>query len=424
MSVPKLKKIKRILLLIPDISTLGGVQIRTAKTLRHATSRDVAYECLTLRNQGRGDHLDEVHSRVMVYEDTPDRILATLRSWDPIDTVVIFPNNTLRGIDKELRAVLDRFPLVYVGSGQLAYHLQDSKILRDRPYCEKLRVTKVVLLSELDKLTYNQFGCYGQIVGFNPVEPRPTNSYSLEKNQYFGYVGRIDFFARGAERLIDIAKALREIDRGPLKIFTVSNPKNSPQFAEFQSLLTEQGCRDDIDMELDVTDLDRLFADIGVLILPSKKESFGNTILEAYSYGIPVISSTYAPGPSTLIEHDRTGLLIERYDIDSLVATFAGLSDERRLVMSARAFEKHKSYAMDHYFDHIERVAEDALRDFDGENRVNVYPELRLLESLHTKRPDKRPNKRPNKRRKRPLKRGIKKLRRAFSACQRMLHLS
>ncbi len=372
--------LRRIVLTIPDLSTLGGVQIRTAKTLRHAAGRACDYVGLSLNWEKAGTHVQDIASSVMVFQRDREKVLQSLRQWSPSDTVIVFPNNSLRGIDAELRTELDRFPLVFVGSGQLSYHLQDSAALVDGSYCQNLKVTKLIVLSKLDSMMYAQFGNHDTVVGFNPVETRSANSYSPEKNRYIGYVGRLDFRTKGCDRLLDICRAVRDLGRGPLHIYTVTNPRNSPDFSAFMQLVKEHGLANDIHFAFDKTDLDTLFSSLQVLVLPSRKESFGNAILEANSYGVPVISSAYAPGPATLIDHNRTGLLLDRFDRDSLTAALAALTPDRLRDMSSEAFAKHHNYSMQHYFDHLEAVGSDALASFTGKNLTKVYPVLEPIE--------------------------------------------
>jgi glycosyltransferase involved in cell wall biosynthesis len=372
--------LRRIVLMIPDLSTLGGVQIRTAKTLRHAPGRACDYVGLSLQWEKEGAHVQDIASNVLVYQRDRDKVLHSLRQWSARDTVVVFPNNSLRGVDAELRAELDRFPLVFVGSGQLSYHLQDSVALVDTAYCQSLKVTKLIVLSKLDSMMYSQFGNYDTVVGFNPVETRSANSYDLATNKYVGYVGRLDFRTKGCDRLIDICRAVRDLGRGPLHVYTVTNPRNSPDFATFMSLVAEHGLSNDIHFVFDQTDLDTLFSSLQVLVLPSRKESFGNTILEANSFGVPVISSAYAPGPATLIDHDRTGLLLERFDHASMTSTLSALTPDRLAAMSREAFAKHRGYSMQHYFDHLETVSSEALASFSGQNLTKVYPTLEPVE--------------------------------------------
>lgn len=53
---------------------------------------------------------------------------------------------------------------------------------------------------------------------------------------------------------------------------------------------------------------DAFYALADVFVCPSRRETLGNVILEAWNHGLPVIS-TETPGPMELIEEGRTGLL-------------------------------------------------------------------------------------------------------------------
>jgi len=59
------------------------------------------------------------------------------------------------------------------------------------------------------------------------------------------------------------------------------------------------------------TDFDRIYKQSDVVLSVAKEEGFGRTIIEAMSYGIPVIASSKAGGPSTIITHNNNGLLYD-----------------------------------------------------------------------------------------------------------------
>lgn len=366
-------QLKRLIFLVPDLSTTGGIQSRTRMVVTGSIQRSVEYICVSYR-RSNFQHI----SGNIVYEDAPDELIHLLNTWDPLDTAIVFPNNTMRHFPKRIRKEFNRFPLIFNGSGQLAYMLQDSTIIFDSEYVNNLKVTKHVLLSFMDQMTYSQLGIYNHILGFNPVKSRAKNTFDTNQNKYFGYIGRIDFYAKGAERLVEIAIALRDLKLGPLKVFTASNPKNSPQIDAFYALIEERGVKDDIDIIIDQTDNNDLYKELACLFLPSKKESFGNVILEAYSYGIPVISSVYAPGPAQLIEHGETGYLLEDFDVETIKHVLSLMDKKTLETLSKNAFEKHKDYRLDAYYDFIEGVGESAVSEFNGENLLPVYPKLTI----------------------------------------------
>ncbi|UWQ23105.1 glycosyltransferase [Jannaschia sp. W003] len=375
------RELRRIVLVVSDVSTLGGIQLRTLRTLRAAAGRDVEYLCLSLRDNGDGAHLEGLRGRVMVAEADPEGVRQTIEGWDPADTVVWFPNNALRGFDAPLREAIDRLPLVHVGSGQLAYFIQDSGALLDRDYVEGLRATKAVVLSRMDRQTYAQFGDHDRIVGFNPVATREENAFDPRgRNTRVTYVGRIDDRTRGGDRLLALARATREAGFPPLRVFTVSDPRNSPDLETLRASIRSNGAEELFDFVFDEIDHDRIFAEAAVLVQPSRKESFGNAIVEAYSYGVPVISSSYAPGPAELVEHGRTGLLLDDYRSETLVAALRSLTPETLVAMSAAAFERHRQYSMERYLAFVEGTSRGALAAFDGRNRLPVFPRMRSFE--------------------------------------------
>jgi glycosyltransferase involved in cell wall biosynthesis len=59
------------------------------------------------------------------------------------------------------------------------------------------------------------------------------------------------------------------------------------------------------------TDIAQFFSQIDLLIVPSRHETFGLVILEAWKYGVPVIA-TKTDGPMLLIREGENGVLVEK----------------------------------------------------------------------------------------------------------------
>lgn len=64
-----------------------------------------------------------------------------------------------------------------------------------------------------------------------------------------------------------------------------------------------------------------------VLVLPSLYEGLSNTLLEAGAAGVACIASDRGGNPE-VIEHGRTGLLVDPFDVDALSAAIARLRDD------------------------------------------------------------------------------------------------
>jgi glycosyltransferase involved in cell wall biosynthesis len=77
-------------------------------------------------------------------------------------------------------------------------------------------------------------------------------------------------------------------------------------------------------------DKDSLLRKTDIYVLPSYGEGMPMSILEAMSYGIPILS-TYVGGISELVEDGRSGFLIKPGDIDALRSNLRLLAEDRGL---------------------------------------------------------------------------------------------
>jgi glycosyltransferase involved in cell wall biosynthesis len=56
--------------------------------------------------------------------------------------------------------------------------------------------------------------------------------------------------------------------------------------------------------------LDQLYAGLDLFVFPSKFDTFGNVVLEAFSHGMPVLAYD-CKGPKDIVEHGRSGYLVD-----------------------------------------------------------------------------------------------------------------
>jgi len=59
--------------------------------------------------------------------------------------------------------------------------------------------------------------------------------------------------------------------------------------------------------------LDELYAGLDLFVFPSKFDTFGNVVLEAFSHGMPVLAYD-CKGPKDIVEHGRNGYLVDTVD--------------------------------------------------------------------------------------------------------------
>jgi phosphatidyl-myo-inositol dimannoside synthase len=77
-------------------------------------------------------------------------------------------------------------------------------------------------------------------------------------------------------------------------------------------------------------ELEQLFRDSHIFVLPSKNEGFGIAFLEAMAAGLPCIGANHGGTPE-VIEHGETGFLIEHGDVAQLIFYWRVLMDSAPL---------------------------------------------------------------------------------------------
>lgn len=100
-------------------------------------------------------------------------------------------------------------------------------------------------------------------------------------------------------------------------------------------------------------EIEKYFAALDVHVLPSYREGFGSVIIEAEAMEVPVIV-TAIPGPLEAMCPGKTGLTVQKQDVDSLLDAMVTLHDDAQLRKSlgktgrqyvAERFEINEFYA-------------------------------------------------------------------------------
>lgn len=99
-----------------------------------------------------------------------------------------------------------------------------------------------------------------------------------------------------------------------------------PERASLEALARELGIADRVDMAGWRADTGALLAAASVLAVPSRREPLGNTVLEAWSAGCPVVVAD-ADGPVELIRPGIDGLLVPRESPEALARALGAVLD-------------------------------------------------------------------------------------------------
>ena len=124
---------------------------------------------------------------------------------------------------------------------------------------------------------------------------------------------------------------------------------DGPRRAELEALVRSRRLENRISFLGHREDVGRLLSEASIFVLPSRSEAFPNGAMEAMAAGLPVVASAVG-GLLDLIEHGRTGLLIEPGNptalADALRRLLTNQAAAAQIGEQARA-QVHQRYSFD-----------------------------------------------------------------------------
>ncbi len=95
-------------------------------------------------------------------------------------------------------------------------------------------------------------------------------------------------------------------------------------------------------------DFDVIYSQSDIVLSTAKEEGFGRTIIEAMSYGIPVIANSKAGGPKTIITNSQDGLLYDGSltDLEQKVLFYINNEESRMQIIENAINLVKKKYTM------------------------------------------------------------------------------
>ncbi len=153
-----------------------------------------------------------------------------------------------------------------------------------------------------------------------------------EDDFVFGFVGRVTK-DKGIDELLSAFLNLREQP----KLLLVGHAEGVDTLNK--ELYESAGKNENIKFVDAVSDIEKYYAAIDVLVFPSYREGFGNVVIEAAATGTPAIISNI-PGPVDAVIPDVTAKLVEARDVVSLQGAMEDMLNDRKKIkeMSEKAY--------------------------------------------------------------------------------------
>ncbi|MBQ3177153.1 MAG: glycosyltransferase family 4 protein [Clostridia bacterium] len=184
----------------------------------------------------------------------------------------------------------------------------------------------MAVLTERDKRNYetNIRGCVPVKVLPNPAS-RHQNTYDIESKIILsaGLLGKIKRF----DLLVPIGKIV--FSRHPDWQWFLCG--DGPEREVLENAVQEAGLSDHICFCGSVKDMESMYRRASIYVLTSEMEGLPMVLLEAKSYGLPIISFDIETGPSDIVRDGVNGYLVKSGDTDEMAERICGLIEEDAL---------------------------------------------------------------------------------------------
>jgi glycosyltransferase involved in cell wall biosynthesis len=232
--------------------------------------------------------------------------------------------------------------------------------LRHTLAMEYRKLDALVTVSEADAANYQHHMPHlaGKVSFIpNSIVPTPLEPSSGE-NKLIVAAGRIT----GPKRFDMLLDAFTEVHRRhpdwKLRIYGYGK-----RLARLRRTVEARGLGNAVSLMGQRTPLDPEWVKGSIAAMTSKYESFGLTLVEAMSCGLPVVSTDCDYGPPEIVDHEVDGLLTPRDDVKAFTEALCRLieDDVLRKQMSVAALSKARRYLPDQIAADYEQLFRDLI---------------------------------------------------------------
>ena len=202
----------------------------------------------------------------------------------------------------------------------------------------------IVMLSKTDFYKISRYHCNAYYIP-NPILLGDFNiDIEQSRSKRIIMVGRLDYL-KGQDRLLKIWSNLASQNSDWILTFV----GNGPCLSELQEKVIKIKLQDRVEFIQSSRNIPELLQSASIFAFTSRAESFGMVILEAFSYGLPVISYDCENGPRDLIKDGYNGFLINDDDSEEFQRKLQLLinSESLRKKMGSNAIKSAEVFSVE-----------------------------------------------------------------------------
>lgn len=104
-----------------------------------------------------------------------------------------------------------------------------------------------------------------------------------------------------------------------------------PERGTLERLIREEGLENHVLLPGNVSNMDEMYQKAAIFVMTSRMEGLPMVLLEAKSWGVPIVSFDIMTGPSDIVQHGINGFLVEPNHIEKLAAAILELMESDQL---------------------------------------------------------------------------------------------
>lgn len=362
-----------------DLSSLGTRMRATPAMIQAADHREIRHTWMALQGS-------ETHPAVKNAQRPSDEQASCsfLDQCHFAEAVVIVHDDSIKRFPISIQSRLSRLPVVQMRWLPLI-SAHPKAPAHDAPAWETMEscaASRIVCANGPDVALYKQCGINESGTIKRPVQVRSSNSYDVRENKRFSYVMSSDGRPEEVNFLVELTRVMKDRELAPLHIFV--NPEQAPVLEELAARLMHVGALEAAIVEGGLASRSAIHDQARIVILPPWGDEAGDSILESFSFGVPVIAPGYVPGAAEIIRDGEDGFILDEFSPQDVAARLAHVSLENYAALSANCFARHKEFSVEQYLTSIETIASDVARDFPGENSLPIVESLHVWDALET----------------------------------------
>lgn len=226
----------------------------------------------------------------------------------------------------------------------------------------KLDERRVARFNRFVVLTREDKGYWGDLPNIvvipNSIYSFPEKVSSLEHKEVVA-IGRYTY-QKGFDRLLNIWRKVVDQEQS----WHLNIVGDGELRAQLTSQVEKLSLQNHVTLSFPTNEIEKVYLKSSILALTSRYEGLPMILIEAQSYGLPVVSYTCQCGPKDVITDGKDGYLVDEGDEEGFV---------QRLLELMKDTEKRKDFG---------KVARESSQRFDNETIMSQW--LDLFSSLHS----------------------------------------